>query len=79
MAGCVRGQAYGFTDGGEAATASAGREGVLEGQLRFVVNQASGHHEVAGHPLGAVVLEGLDLVLRGAVQFLARNIVVNLR
>lgn len=79
MAGGVGGQAHGFTDGREAATAAAGREGVLEGKLRLVVDQAPGHYEVAGHPLGAVVLERLDLVLRGAVKFLARDVVVDLR
>ncbi|WCI09345.1 hypothetical protein PJ267_06430 [Arthrobacter sp. OVS8] len=52
---------------------------MLESELRLVVDQAPGHHEVAGNPLGAVVLEGLDLVLCGAVQFLARNVVVDLR
>ena len=79
VAGGVGRQAHGFADGREAAPAAAGCEGVLEGQLRLVVDQAAGHHQVAGHPLGAVVLEGLDLVLRGAVQFLARNVVVDLR
>jgi hypothetical protein len=50
---------------------------VLECQLRLVVNQAAGHHQVAGHPLRALGLEGLDLVLRGAVQFLAGDVLVD--
>ena len=79
VAGGVGRQAHGFADGGEAAAAAAGCEGVLEGKLRFVVDEAPGHHEVAGHPFGAVVFEGLDLVLRGAVQFLARDVLVDLR
>ncbi|XTR52047.1 hypothetical protein ACOM2C_00040 [Pseudarthrobacter sp. So.54] len=77
--GGVGGEAHGFADGGEAAAAAAGREGVLERQLRLVINQAASHHEVAGHPLGTVVLKGPDLVLGGAVQFLARDVVINLR
>ncbi|VXB09892.1 conserved hypothetical protein [Arthrobacter sp. 9AX] len=78
VAGCVGGEANSFTDSGQPATAAAGGEGVLEGQFRLVVDQAAGHHQVAGDPLGAVGLQSLDLVLRGAVQLLARYIVVDL-
>jgi hypothetical protein len=51
---------------------------VLEGQLRLVVDQPAGHHQVAGDPFGAVGLKRFDLVLGGAVKFLARDIVVDL-
>ncbi|WP_326961034.1 hypothetical protein, partial [Arthrobacter sp. MP_M4] len=34
---------------------------------------------MAGHPLGTVVLKGPDLVLGGAIQFLARDVVIDLR
>jgi hypothetical protein len=52
---------------------------MLESQFRLVVDQAPGHHQVAGNPLSAVSFESLDLVLGGAVQLLARDIVVDLR
>lgn len=77
MARGVGGQADGFADCTEAAASPARREGVLEGQFRLVVNQAAGHHQVAGNPLGALRLKGLDLVLRGAVQLLARDILID--
>ncbi|WP_285250983.1 hypothetical protein, partial [Pseudarthrobacter sp. fls2-241-R2A-168] len=51
---------------------------MLEGQLRLVVDQPAGHHQVAGDPFGAVGLKRFDLVLGGAVKFLARDIVVDL-
>ena len=78
VAGCVGGQADSFADGREASAAAAGRQGMLEGKLRLLVQKASGHDEVAGHPFGAVGFEGLDLVLRGAVKFLARDVLVDL-
>ncbi|WP_227007485.1 hypothetical protein [Pseudarthrobacter sp. AB1] len=34
---------------------------------------------MAGHPLGALVLKGLDLVLRSAVKLLARDILIDFR
>ncbi|WP_307076724.1 hypothetical protein [Arthrobacter pascens] len=52
---------------------------MLEGKLRLVVDQPAGHHQVAGHPLGTLVFEGLDLVLRGAVKLLARDVFIDLR
>ncbi|WP_240689784.1 hypothetical protein [Arthrobacter sp. PAMC25564] len=51
---------------------------MLEGKLGLFVNQAPGHDEVARNPFGAVVFKGLDLVLRGAVQFLARDVLIDL-
>jgi hypothetical protein len=52
---------------------------MLESQFRLVVDQAPGHHQVARNPLSAISFERLDLVLGGAVQLLARDIVVDLR
>ncbi|WP_258061948.1 hypothetical protein [Arthrobacter sp. ZGTC412] len=52
---------------------------MLEGQFGLVVNQAAGHHQVAGNPLGAGSLKRLDLVLCGAVQLFAGDILVDLR
>ena len=54
VSGGVGGQAHGLADGGDAAAAAARGEGVLEGELWFDVDQASGHDEVAGHPLAAL-------------------------
>ncbi|WP_306901059.1 hypothetical protein [Arthrobacter sp. B1I2] len=51
---------------------------MLEGKLGLVIDEAAGHHQVAGHPLGALRLQGLDLVPGGAVQFLARDILIDL-
>ncbi|HAG60237.1 MAG TPA: hypothetical protein DCL83_13435, partial [Arthrobacter bacterium] len=34
---------------------------------------------MAGNPLGALVFQGLDLVLRGAVKLLARDILIDFR
>ena len=79
MSGCVGGQSNGFTDGRQTATSPAGGEGMLEGKLRFFVDQAAGHDEVTGNPFGALGFQGLDLVLGGAVKFLARDILVDLR
>jgi hypothetical protein len=50
---------------------------VLESQLGLVVNQPAGHDQVACHPLCTLGFEGFDLVLRGAVQFLARDVRVD--
>jgi hypothetical protein len=52
---------------------------VLESQFRFVIDQAPGHHQVAGDPFSIISFERLDLVLGGAVQLLARDIFVDLR
>ncbi|WP_455833975.1 hypothetical protein [Pseudarthrobacter siccitolerans] len=52
---------------------------MLEGKLGLVVNEAPCHHQVPGDPFGTVGLESFDLVLRGPVEFLARNVVVDLR
>ncbi|MCU1531216.1 MAG: hypothetical protein JWO49_787 [Arthrobacter sp.] len=78
VSGGVGGQANGLADCCEASTSTAGCEGMLESELWLVVNQAPGHHQVACNPLGAVVFERLDLVLRCAVQFLARDVLVDL-
>ncbi|UUL75844.1 hypothetical protein NG819_17315 [Pseudarthrobacter sp. Fe7] len=51
---------------------------MLEGKFRLIIDEPAGHHQVAGNPLCALGFEGLDLVLRGAVQFLARNVLVDL-
>jgi hypothetical protein len=51
---------------------------VLERKLRLVVNEAARHHQVARDPLRAFWFESLDFVFGGAVQLLARDIVVNL-
>jgi hypothetical protein len=50
---------------------------VLERELRLVVEKPSGHDEVAGNPFRAVGFQGLDLVLRRAVEFLARDILID--
>ncbi|HEY3572754.1 MAG TPA: hypothetical protein VGK98_02890 [Arthrobacter sp.] len=50
---------------------------MLERQFRFLVDEPPGHHEVAGDPFRAVGFEGLDLVLRGPVEFLARDVLVD--
>nr|WP_246223775.1 hypothetical protein [Pseudarthrobacter psychrotolerans] len=52
---------------------------MLEGELRLFVDQASGHYQVAGNPLGALVFKCLDLVLRSAVKLLARDILIDFR
>ncbi|MCP9000119.1 hypothetical protein NFC73_10305 [Pseudarthrobacter sp. RMG13] len=52
---------------------------MLESQLGLFVDQASGHYQVAGNPLGALVFQGLDLVLRSAVKLLARDILIDFR
>jgi hypothetical protein len=51
---------------------------MLESQFRLIIDQAPGHHQVAGNPFRAISFERLDLVLGGAVQLLARDIVVDL-
>ncbi|GAC1602574.1 MAG: hypothetical protein NVS3B6_13310 [Pseudarthrobacter sp.] len=52
---------------------------MLEGKLGFFIDQAASHDEVAGNPLRALGLQRLDLVLGGAVKFLARDILIDLR
>ncbi|GAC1381790.1 MAG: hypothetical protein NVSMB43_22930 [Pseudarthrobacter sp.] len=52
---------------------------MLEGKLGFFIDQAASHDEVAGNPLRALGFERLDLVLGGAVKFLARDILIDLR
>jgi hypothetical protein len=52
---------------------------VLESQFGLIVDEAPGHHQVAGDPFRVVGLKGFDLVLRGAVKLLACDILVNLR
>jgi hypothetical protein len=52
---------------------------MLEGKLRFFIDQAASHDEVTGNPLGALGFQRLDLVLGGAVKFLARDILIDLR
>ena len=79
VAGSVGGQAHGFADGGQTSATAAGSQGVLEGQLRVDVDEAAGHHQVLGDPICALAFKGLDLVLRDPVEFLARNVVVDLR
>jgi hypothetical protein len=51
---------------------------VLEGKLGLFFDQAAGHDQVPGHPFCALGFQRLDLVLGGAVQFLARDILVDL-
>ncbi|MFE5839726.1 hypothetical protein [Arthrobacter sp. NPDC056493] len=77
MAGSISREAHGLSDSGKASAAAAGGKGVLERQFRFLVDEPSGHHEVAGNPFRAVGFQGLDLVLRGAVEFLARDVLVD--
>ena len=51
---------------------------MLEREFRFFVDEAPGHDQVARNPLCTLGFEGLDLVLGGAVQFLARDVLVDL-
>jgi hypothetical protein len=52
---------------------------VLEGEFRFFIDEPAGHHKVAGDPFSALCFKRLDLVLGGAVEFLARDVLVDLR
>ncbi|WP_353711809.1 hypothetical protein [Arthrobacter sp. K5] len=54
VSGGIGGQAHGLADSGKASSAPAGSEGVLERELRLVVEKPSGHDEVAGNPFRAV-------------------------
>ncbi|WP_260405138.1 hypothetical protein, partial [Arthrobacter sp. AZCC_0090] len=51
---------------------------MLEGQLRVDIDETAGHHKVLGNPFGIGAFKGLDLVLGDPVEFLARNVVVDL-
>ncbi|GGI95421.1 hypothetical protein GCM10007175_36320 [Pseudarthrobacter scleromae] len=52
---------------------------MLEGELRFFIDEPAGHHKVAGNPFRALCFKCLDLVLGGAVEFLARDVLIDLR
>ncbi|GKV73882.1 hypothetical protein NCCP2145_32630 [Pseudarthrobacter sp. NCCP-2145] len=52
---------------------------MLEGEFRFFIDKPAGHHKVAGDPFRALCFKRFDLVLGGAVEFLARNVLVDLR
>jgi hypothetical protein len=52
---------------------------MLERQFGLFVDEPACHHEVTGHPFGAVCFKCLDFMLRGPVQFLPRDVLVNLR
>ena len=79
VAGGVGRQANRFADYREAATAAACSKGVLEGQFGLNVDQPASHDQVLGDPPGALLLKGLDLVTRGAVELLARDVLINFR
>ncbi|MGF6835970.1 hypothetical protein QF015_004172 [Paenarthrobacter sp. TE4293] len=74
----VGGKAHSFTDNGETPATAACGQGMLEGQLGLNVDQPASHDQVLRNPACTLLLEGLDLVARGAVEFLARNVIVNL-
>ncbi len=78
VAGSVSRQTHSFTDSRETATAAACSQGVLERKLRFNVDQAPGHDQVLCNPACALLFKGLDLVTRGTVEFLARDVVIDL-
>ncbi len=78
VAGSVGRQTHSFTDSRETATAAACSQGVLERKLRFNVYQAAGHDQVLCNPACALLFKGLDLVTRGTVEFLARDVVIDL-
>jgi hypothetical protein len=77
VSGGIGREAHCLADSGQATAAAAGGKGMLERQFRFLVDEPAGHHEVAGDPFRAVGFEGLDLVLRGPVEFLARDVLVD--
>ncbi|MEV7456962.1 hypothetical protein, partial [Pseudarthrobacter oxydans] len=52
---------------------------MLEGEFRFFIDEPAGHHKVAGDPFRALCFKRFDLVLGGAVEFLARDVLVDLR
>jgi len=52
---------------------------MLESQLRVDIHQPGSHHEVLGHPLSVLRLEGLQLRTHHAVQFASGDVLVNIR
>ncbi|MFM9274100.1 hypothetical protein [Pseudarthrobacter sp. NKDBFgelt] len=52
---------------------------MLEGELRFFIDEPAGHHKVAGNPFRALCFERFDLVLGGTVEFLAGDVLIDLR
>ncbi|MDJ0320444.1 hypothetical protein [Pseudarthrobacter sp. PS3-L1] len=78
MTRSVSSQPNRFTDDAEATAPTAGCQSVLEGKFRLIFDEAPRHDQVSAHPLGALFLKSLNLVLGGAVQFFARYIVVNI-
>ena len=79
FAGGIGCQRYGFAHCCEAAAAAAGCEGVLESQLGIGVDQAAGHDQVLGDPFAVDLFEVAQLSTGDLVQFLACDVVVDLR
>ena len=77
MSCCIGGQTHCFADDGEPAPTPAGRQGVLEGELGFVFEQAARHHEMAGYPFSAGFLEVADLRPGDPIQFGTGHVLVN--
>ena len=66
--------AHGLAHDGQPAGARPGGQGVLVGGLRLGVDQQAGGHQVAGHPLGQLVGQRLQLRLDRAVELLAGDL-----
>jgi hypothetical protein len=72
-------QADGLPHAAEAATASAGCQRVLEGELRIDLEESPRHDKVLGHPRAVALVQGAQLAVGSAVQLLASDILVDLR
>ncbi|MFJ6281103.1 hypothetical protein [Arthrobacter subterraneus] len=79
MSRSVSGQAYRFPDDRKAAAATACREGMLEREFRFIIDEPPGHDKVLGYPECTALLEVADLGTCDLVQFAAGDILVDLR
>jgi hypothetical protein len=63
----------------ESAAASTSRQGVLERELWIDLEQAAGHDQVLGHPGTIALVQGVQFATGRPIQFLAGDILVDLR